>query len=102
MTRYVHIAHRLTGWNAIKNRAMQLGLPLTDEQIKVATNQIKALADIRPQTIDDVDTILRKYVEHHGSSSSSTNNHVFAAPSPPTGVASAAAVAVPAANGHTQ
>jgi homocitrate synthase len=63
MTRYVHIAHRLTGWNAIKNRAQQLGLPLTDDQIKEATNRIKSLADIRPQTLDDVDAILRKFAE---------------------------------------
>ncbi len=42
MTRYVHVAHRLTGWNAIKNRAMQLSLPLSDDQIKEATGQIKA------------------------------------------------------------
>ncbi len=26
LTRYIHIAHRLTGWNAIRNRADQLGL----------------------------------------------------------------------------
>ena len=57
MTRYVSIAHRLTGWNAIKNRAQQLGLPLTDDQVKEATNEIKALADIRHQTVDDVDSV---------------------------------------------
>jgi len=63
MTRYVHVAHRLTGWNAIKNRATQLSLPLTDDQVKEATNQIKAMADIRPTTLDDVDLILRKFAE---------------------------------------
>ena len=26
MTRYVSIGHRLTGWNAVKNRVQQLGL----------------------------------------------------------------------------
>ncbi len=34
MTRYVHFAHRLTGWNAVKERATQLGLAMTDDQIK--------------------------------------------------------------------
>jgi len=63
MTRYVHVAHRLTGWNAIKNRATQLSLPLSDDQVKEATNQIKAMADIRPTTLDDVDLILRKFAE---------------------------------------
>ncbi|KAJ1949083.1 homocitrate synthase lys21, partial [Dispira parvispora] len=48
MTRYVSIGHRLTGWNAVKNRVQQLGLTLTDDQIKKVTAEIKALADIRP------------------------------------------------------
>ena len=26
LTRYIHIAHRLTGWNVIRHRAEQLGL----------------------------------------------------------------------------
>lgn len=33
MTRYVSIGHRLTGWNAVKNRCEQLGLHLIDEQV---------------------------------------------------------------------
>lgn len=34
MTRYVSFISRLTGWNAIKSRVEQLGLEMTDEQIK--------------------------------------------------------------------
>jgi homocitrate synthase len=34
MSRYVHFASRLTGWNAIKSRVEQLGLTMTDDQIK--------------------------------------------------------------------
>ncbi|KAK7418256.1 homocitrate synthase lys21 [Neonectria punicea] len=34
VTRNVHFASRLTGWNAIKGRAEQLGLTMTDDQIK--------------------------------------------------------------------
>jgi len=64
MTRYVHIAHRLTGWNAVKNRSQQLGLPLNDEQIKKATEQIKQLADIKASTLDDVDAVLRKWADN--------------------------------------
>lgn len=33
--RYVHFAHRLTGWNAIKSRVEQLGLHMTDAQVKL-------------------------------------------------------------------
>jgi homocitrate synthase len=34
LTRYVHFASRLTGWNAVKTRVGQLGLAMTDDQIK--------------------------------------------------------------------
>jgi homocitrate synthase len=34
MKRYVHFASRLTGWNAIKSRAQQLDIEMTDAQYK--------------------------------------------------------------------
>ncbi|NMC78577.1 MAG: homocitrate synthase, partial [Chloroflexi bacterium] len=40
LARYIHIAHRLTGWNAVRHRAEQLNLSLSDEQIKQITQQI--------------------------------------------------------------
>jgi len=58
MTRYIAIAHRLTGWNAIKSRCEQLNLTLSDDEVKEATNYIKKLADIKKQTLDDVDNVL--------------------------------------------
>ncbi|MFO7680285.1 MAG: homocitrate synthase, partial [Chloroflexota bacterium] len=58
LTRYIHVAHRLTGWNAVKNRAEQLGLELDDAQLKYLTNEIKAAADHRGLTLDDVDSLL--------------------------------------------
>ncbi|RSM02570.1 Homocitrate synthase, mitochondrial, partial [Fusarium ambrosium] len=61
MSRYVHFASRLTGWNAIKSRVEQLGLTMTDDQIKEVTQKIKALADIRPLAVDDADAIIRSY-----------------------------------------
>ncbi|KDN50682.1 Homocitrate synthase, mitochondrial, partial [Rhizoctonia solani AG-8 WAC10335] len=61
LTRYVSIGHRLTGWNAVKSRVEQLKLTLTDEQIKDATAKIKELADVRTQSMEDVDTVLRVY-----------------------------------------
>lgn len=61
MSRYVHFASRLTGWNAIKSRAEQIGLGMTDAQIKAVTVKIKALADIRPLAIDDADSIIRNF-----------------------------------------
>ncbi|KAF2275540.1 homocitrate synthase [Westerdykella ornata] len=63
LTRYVHFASRLTGWNAIKSRADQLGLNMTDAQYKDCTAKVKALADVRKITLDDTDAIIRAY--HH-------------------------------------
>jgi homocitrate synthase len=34
MSRYVHFASRITGWNAIKSRVEQLGFSMTDAQVK--------------------------------------------------------------------
>ena len=61
LTRYIHVAHRLTGWNAIKQRAEQLQLTLSDDAIKKITAQIKVLADQRSLSLEDVDVLLRAY-----------------------------------------
>jgi len=65
LTRYISIAHRLTGWNAVKHRAEQLGLELSDAQIKEVTRHIKALADEKPLSLSDVDAILHRWVDGH-------------------------------------
>src|SRR5437016_4690715 len=45
MSRYVHFASRLTGWNAIKSRAQQLNIGFTDEEYKVVTGKIKWMGE---------------------------------------------------------
>lgn len=67
LTRYVSIAHRLTGWNAIKNRAEQLGLALDDAHIKTITEHIKALADEKPISLSDVDAMLLRWANGEGA-----------------------------------
>lgn len=62
MSRYISIAHRLTGWNAIKQRADQLGVDISDSDVKAATEHIKRLADDRALTLDDIDTVLRNWI----------------------------------------
>jgi homocitrate synthase len=60
--RHIQIAHRLTGWNAVKQRCIQLGLTsLSDEQIKEATSYIKNLADTRDVSTEDLDNKLREF-----------------------------------------
>ncbi|KAI8367594.1 homocitrate synthase [Radiomyces spectabilis] len=70
MSRYVSIGHRLTGWNAVKNRIEQLQLDdLNDDDAKAVTQKIKTLADIRPLSLDNVDVLLRQYHEAKKTSS---------------------------------
>lgn len=64
MTRYVHFTSRLTGWNAIKSRVNQLGLAMTDSQIKSCTARIKAMADVRHLAIEDTDNIINAFYEN--------------------------------------
>ena len=52
---------RVTGWNAVKSRVQQLGLAMSDEQVKTLTGKIKALADVRPVAIDDADSFIRSF-----------------------------------------
>ncbi|MBC7249585.1 MAG: homocitrate synthase [Anaerolineae bacterium] len=61
LSRYISVAHRLTGWHAIKWRAEQLGLELDERQIKEVTAHLKALADEKPPSLDDVDTLLKRW-----------------------------------------
>lgn len=60
LSRYIHVAHRLVGWNAVKQRAEQINLTLTDEEIKGITSRIKTMADERRISLDDVDALLRE------------------------------------------
>ncbi|ORX53927.1 homocitrate synthase, cytosolic isozyme [Hesseltinella vesiculosa] len=72
MSRYVSIGHRLTGWNAVKNRIEQLQLvDLTEDDAKTITAKIKELADIRPLSLENVDVLLRQY-----HSAKQTSNHL--------------------------
>jgi homocitrate synthase len=64
LTRYIHIAHRLTGWNAIRYRVEQLGLKLADDEIKLITEKIKVLSDEHAITLEVVDHLLN---EAHGA-----------------------------------
>ena len=63
LTRYINIAHRLTGWNAVADRARQLGLDLADGQVRAITAEIKAAADVGHLTLDHVDAILHAHAE---------------------------------------
>ncbi|KAE9975753.1 hypothetical protein EG328_003005 [Venturia inaequalis] len=61
LTRYVHFSSRLTGWNAIKSRAEQLGYQMTDEEYKQCTVKVKALADVKKMSLDDTDAVIRSF-----------------------------------------
>ena len=59
LERYINVAHRLTGWNALRHRAEQLNLELDEDELRTITNQLKKLADDKPLGLSDVDTLLR-------------------------------------------
>jgi homocitrate synthase len=61
--RHVHVAHRLTGWHAIAERARQLGLVLGETQARRAAAQIKALADERELSDEDLEQIILGFAE---------------------------------------
>jgi homocitrate synthase len=62
-TRTVSIAHRLTGWHAVAERARELGIMLSESQARAAAKRIKTLSDERPLNVDDIDDILYEYTE---------------------------------------
>lgn len=67
--RNISIAHRLTGWNAVSQRAKQLNYSLTETQVKEATAYIKNLADSVDVGIEDLDAeLLRLHTLHSGAS----------------------------------
>ncbi len=41
--RHIEIAHRLTGWNALRARAQSLKLDINDDQVTVLINLISPL-----------------------------------------------------------
>jgi homocitrate synthase len=63
LSRVIDITHKLVGWNAVRDRAAALGLPLSEEALRTATGQIKAMADNRRISIDEVDALLTSLVE---------------------------------------
>jgi homocitrate synthase len=63
LSRYISIAHKLTGRHAVGWRAEQLGLELDEEQIRRVTAHIKALADEKPLSLDDVDAVLKRWAD---------------------------------------
>ena len=59
LTREVAIGHRLTGWNAIRERSRSLGLNLDDATLKAITQDVKRRADVQPLNLDEIDGLLR-------------------------------------------
>lgn len=59
LVREVAIGHRLTGWNAIRERSRTLGLALDDSTLKAVTQDVKRRADTRPLELAEIDLLLR-------------------------------------------
>lgn len=59
--RRIAYASRLTGWNVIKSRAETLELFMTDEQYKECTAGIKAFADVRRVSVEEIDSFIHAF-----------------------------------------
>ncbi|EGD82770.1 homocitrate synthase [Salpingoeca rosetta] len=70
--RHIKIAHRLTGWNALRQRVQHLRLPITDEQVKVVTRLMKDAMETTPFTLEQMDEVLIT-ASRNGSESSSAD-----------------------------
>lgn len=57
-SRIILIAHKLTGWNAVMDRAEKLGLTLEEDDIKKITLKIKQIADGKNIELEKVDELL--------------------------------------------
>jgi homocitrate synthase len=60
ISREIAIGHRLTGWNAVRSRALSLGLALDDASLQEVTRVIKARADVEPMSMVEIDALLRE------------------------------------------
>lgn len=60
--RTIMAGHRLTGWNAIRERARALGLALEEAQLRAITREVKRRADARPLSDDELDELLRSAI----------------------------------------
>ena len=69
--RHIQLAHRLTGWNAIWQRAKDLQLDLTDDEIRAATSLIKNQSDERSLSLTEIDQVLVQLAAGPRTSSSS-------------------------------
>jgi homocitrate synthase len=60
LEREVSIGHRLTGWNAVRQRSIKLGLTLDDSTLRAITQDVKRRADVQPLSLPEVDQLLRE------------------------------------------
>lgn len=58
--RRLQIGSKLTGWNALAQRARELDLHLSDDEVRSLTKKVKALADDGDLELEQVDDLLRE------------------------------------------
>lgn len=58
LAREVAIGHRLTGWNALKERSLKLGLNLDEHTLRAIAQDVKRKADVTPLALNEIDHLL--------------------------------------------
>lgn len=56
--RKIKIAHKLVGWNALKEKSLQMKLDISDSDLKILTRQIKETASEKKITEKEIENIL--------------------------------------------
>ena len=75
LQRRLEIGHKLTGWNAVGERARVLGLSLGEGEIKAFTQRIKAIGDGGSLELAEIDTMLRAFAMEHASNRGETKHN---------------------------
>lgn len=66
LSRTVSIGHHLTGWNAVRERAIRLGLSLDSSTLRQITQEIKRRADDQPLAAHEIDALLQAAAQWAG------------------------------------
>lgn len=64
MSRNLNITSKLTGWNAINNRVVELGYIFNKEIIQKITKIVKNISNIKPISIEELDSIIKSFNEN--------------------------------------
>lgn len=74
VARHIELTSNLTGWNALRARARELGLDATQEQLRGVTDRVKRVADSGKRlAAEELDRLLREHLQPASPATSASN-----------------------------